>query len=144
MKNFWLLTNLYLPQKKKVQGFPSNENWNSGSKLSFLFPMARSKVTAGFPRVKVGISDIPLLVTVIPPDSSVGTLVSPAFCAKASEGGNSSAKMSIAIGWANKISNNLIFHSFSIAFAKNPIKVVIWSYVYDFLNAKEIDPGMTD
>ena len=51
----------------KTQGFPSSENRNIGSKLSFL-PTDISKIAAGLPSVKLGIVEMPLVVTVtIPP-----------------------------------------------------------------------------
>jgi hypothetical protein len=59
-----LVSNLYRHQKRKDQGFPSNENRNCGSKLSFLVPIDISNITAGLPNVKLGIVEIPLVVTV--------------------------------------------------------------------------------
>jgi hypothetical protein len=47
-------------------GFPSSAKRSCGSKLSLL-PIDRSNITAGFPNVKVGITEIPLFVTVTAP-----------------------------------------------------------------------------
>jgi len=53
-KNLEVFTNLYRHQKKNVHGFPSSENRNCGSKLSFPLPAVRSNKTAGLSIEKVG------------------------------------------------------------------------------------------
>ena len=45
----------------KDQGFPSKETRNSGSKVNFL-PTVKLMIVAGFPKVKIGTTEIPLLV----------------------------------------------------------------------------------
>gem|GEM_PF-4824513 len=62
IRNFSVFSNLYLHQKRKVHGSPSNENRNCGSKLSLL-PIDISNITAGLPKEKLGSNEIPLLVT---------------------------------------------------------------------------------
>jgi len=47
--NLDVFTNLYRHQKKNVQGFPSSENRNCGSKLSFPRPAVKSNNAAGYP-----------------------------------------------------------------------------------------------
>lgn len=54
----------YLPQKINIQGFPSSEKRNSGSNLSFR-PIVITIIAAGLPNVRLGMEEIPLLVTVI-------------------------------------------------------------------------------
>jgi hypothetical protein len=42
---------------------PSNENLNSGSKLNRLSPIDKETMVAGLPKEKVGMNEMPLLVT---------------------------------------------------------------------------------
>ena len=65
--NFPLLMNLYRHQKIKAQGLPSSAKRSIGSKLSLFFPIDRSNIIAGLPKVKVGSKEIPLLVRVTTP-----------------------------------------------------------------------------
>lgn len=66
-KNLSVFTNLYRYQKRDDHGLPSSATRNCGSKKSLLFPIDRSRMVAGLSNVKVGINEIPLLVTVTAP-----------------------------------------------------------------------------
>jgi hypothetical protein len=71
MLNLSAVTNLYLNQNRKYHGLPSNEKVNSGSKLNLFLPIDISNIAAGLLNEKVGINEIPLLVTPIEPDKKL-------------------------------------------------------------------------
>lgn len=47
-----------------AQGFPSRDKRNSGSKVN-LRPMVKLMIAAGFPKLNMGMTEIPLLVMVV-------------------------------------------------------------------------------
>lgn len=47
-----------------AQGFPSRDKRNSGSKVN-LRPMVKLMMAAGFPKLNMGMTEIPLLVMVV-------------------------------------------------------------------------------
>jgi hypothetical protein len=59
---------LYLNQKINDQGLPSIEKRNCGSNAKRLLPTDRSKIKAGFPKVNIGKSEIPLFVADAAPE----------------------------------------------------------------------------
>jgi hypothetical protein len=66
--NFSLDTKRYLLQNTKDHGFPFKEKRISGSKLSLCLASEKMKIAAGLPNEKLGIIEIPLLVTPIAPE----------------------------------------------------------------------------
>ena len=64
-----------------IQGFPSMANRNSGSNRS-LFPTDTKTIAAGLPKVKFGMDEIPLFVTVTKPPKLIGFFVLSVFCEK--------------------------------------------------------------
>ena len=62
MANFSDLNNSVRNQKINIQGLPSSAKRNSGSNLIFL-PKVKLRIVAGLPKVKLGMVEIPLLVT---------------------------------------------------------------------------------
>jgi hypothetical protein len=70
---------LCLSQNKNDQGFPSNENRSSGSKLVLFPPIVRLRIVAGLPNENEGILENPLLVTLIIPLNVKGVRVVSVF-----------------------------------------------------------------
>ena len=66
--NFFVFMALYLNQKRNDHGFPSIEKRSWGSKAKRLLPTDKSKIKAGFPKVNIGNSEMPLLVADAAPE----------------------------------------------------------------------------
>ena len=64
-----------------IQGFPSKANRNSGSNRKLL-PTDTKTIAAGLPKVKLGMDEIPLFVTVTKPPKLIGLFVLSVFCEK--------------------------------------------------------------
>ena len=73
----------YLNQKTRLPFLPSNVALMSGSKLKRFFLTDSRKLTAGALREKVGIMDMPLVVTPISPEKPLVTTTLSFFCALA-------------------------------------------------------------
>ena len=74
-----------------IQGLPSSAKRNSGSNRNLL-PTDIKTIAAGLPKVKLGMDEIPLLVSVTKPPKLIGTVVLSVFCEKVVTGITKSSK----------------------------------------------------
>jgi hypothetical protein len=70
------LSNSYLHQKIKLHGLPSSENLKMGSNLNFSPPIDKSRIAAGFPKVRFGNVESPFVVIVAAPVKNLAIMVS--------------------------------------------------------------------
>lgn len=109
-------TNLYRNQYNWYQGLPSREKVSSGSKLNLPFCQDILNSAAGFSKEKLGIREIPLLVTPIEPDKTLLRFVLSLVCAKEVQARprKQKSKIELLVFICTKIPRQVLLHLMTI------------------------------